>query len=215
MNQTDIQPAGGPDAGQANAAVQRYANQYEQLQASRSGESSWINDIRWAAMTRFMELGFPTPRDEEWRFTNIAPIADFDGTTTTNAAPVNAELYKIAPDAHRLVFVNGLFNAELSSIGVLPEGVVVGSLAKAIAVEDETVKIHLARHAASQDNAFTALNTAFLQDGAYIYVPHKAVVEAPIHLLFIGTSGTSHPRNLVVAGDMSEATIVEHYVGEE
>src|SRR5205085_10871772 len=104
--------------------------------------------------------------------------------------------------AHRLVFVNGHYSAELSSPGSHARGVVVTSLAAAIGSDSEPIQKHLARYAQSENNAFTALNTAFFQDGAFIYVPAGRILEVPIHLLFISTSkepgATSHPRNLIV-----------------
>ncbi|MDP2702691.1 MAG: Fe-S cluster assembly protein SufD, partial [Candidatus Rokubacteria bacterium] len=119
----------------------------------------------------------------------------------------------------RLVFVNGRYSRELSSLGSLPGGARVGSLAAALAADRELIEPHLARFARYQDHAFVALNTAFIEDGAFLYVPAGKVVVDPIHLLFIstarGTATASHPRNLIVAGNNSQVTIVETYVGSD
>jgi Fe-S cluster assembly protein SufD len=116
----------------------------------------------------------------------------------------------------QLVFVDGHFVPELSSLAQLQEGVKVMSLAAALATEPALVESHLCRHASMDTNAFTALNTAFFQDGAFIYVPAGETVAEPIHLRFISTAKehgtTAHPRNLIVAERDSRVTVIESHV---
>jgi Fe-S cluster assembly protein SufD len=113
--------------------------------------------------------------------------------------------------------VNGLYQPALSTVDTLPRGVKVGSLAAALDTDFERVETHLARCARFEDHAFVALNTALMEDGAFVHIPRGVVVEEPIHLLFIGTAGAdpmvSHPRNLIVAEENSQATVIESYVG--
>jgi Fe-S cluster assembly protein SufD len=117
--------------------------------------------------------------------------------------------------ACQLVFVDGRYSAELSR-GTNLGNVRVESLAEVIRSEPELVERHLARYADFRNDAFLALNTAFFEDGAVVLLPRGAVVEAPIYLLYVSTGGDTpamvHPRNLIVAGEQAQATIVEDYL---
>ncbi|MBI3328649.1 MAG: SufD family Fe-S cluster assembly protein, partial [Nitrospinae bacterium] len=182
----------------------------------------WTRGIREAAISRFAELGFPTTREEEWKYTNVAPIAKIpfkpagyalDGLTAETRA--RAAFEGLA--SNQLAFVNGHYSRELSSLRPLPQGVRVESLAAALNVDPGWAEPHLARYASYQDHAFVALNTAFMEDGAFVYIPKGKVVEDPIHLLFVSTARgeatVSYPRNLIVVGDGSQVVIVESYLG--
>ena len=176
-----------------------------------------IEPIRQDAARRFAELGFPTTRDEDWRFTNVSTIA----RTQFSAAPSDLSAWgerqleqRLAPyeGGLRLVFINGRYLPELSS-PKLPRGIRATPLREA----NGAVEAHLARYAAYQDRAFVALNTANFEDGACIEIPKGTVVEDPIHLVFLATGGDvpviSHPRSLIVVGPGSQATVVESYLG--
>src|SRR5437773_1532787 len=159
-------------------------------------QPSWVFPLRKAGLARFAELGFPTIKDEDWRFTNVAPIAKLpfnpvfqialDGLTAEGMAQFPFGQLK----GRRLVFVNGHYAAELSSPGELPSGVRIGSLAAALADKsgDELLAGHLGRYAQEERNAFAALNTAFFQDGAFIHVAAGKSVDEPVRLLFISTA---------------------------
>ncbi len=199
---------------------------------------SWIREIRKAAISRFSELGFPTTRLEEWKYTSVASIANVRFSRAEHAraglTPEALALTTLEEVAcAQLVFVNGHYSRELSSFRSLPEGVKAESLAKTLDSDPSSIEPHLARHASYHDHSFVALNTAFMNDGAFVYVPRGSVVEQPIHLLFVstapfdsaqdrpfdsaqdrpGTAVVSHPRNLVVLDDGSHAMIVETYIG--
>ncbi|HLX08458.1 MAG TPA: Fe-S cluster assembly protein SufD [Thermoanaerobaculia bacterium] len=190
--------------------------------------------LRRAAIERFAILGFPTTRQEEWRFTSLAPLARevFQRAPSPALAPRPGPA-DLAPwifeAAARLVFVDGRFAPELSTgdgTVLAPDapaspgapGILVASLAGALAREPRRLESHLGRHTPFQDRPFVALNTAFLRDGAVVLAPRGAVVERPIHLLYLSTAGAapmvSYPRNLIVAGEGSQLTVVETYVGE-
>jgi Fe-S cluster assembly protein SufD len=200
----------------------RYLSQFERLERVVAGSrQAWFIPNRREAMARFLELGFPTIRDEEWRHTNVRPIAEtaFEPAHADGAGLTRAwlEPFRFGDTTSLLVFVNGRYAPHLSSLRALSKGVRVGNLAEAMGVDAELVKPHLARQACFQDHAFRALNTALMEDGAFIHIPVGRVVEGPIHLLFV-TSGPeqvvmTHPRNLIVMGDDSQATMVETYIG--
>jgi Fe-S cluster assembly protein SufD len=161
--------------------------------------------LREAAFQRFAETGFPTTHDEDWRFTNVAPIARATFSAGTRAT---ADLDALAPfaDGIRLVFVNGFFAGETAD---LPKGVQVGRLS-------DDAQQHLAKYASIDGNPFVALNTAFLHDGAFVRIARGTVVEQPIHLVYLTTAEqpvATHPRSLIVVGPDAQCTIVESYSG--
>ena len=177
---------------------------------------SWLRELRTRGAERFGALGFPTVRQEEWRFTNVAPIADTP-FRLAEAAPTNAaQLARVAipAAAARIVILNGHYAPELSSAERLPNGVIAGSLARAIAGSAPDLA-HLGQlpweHA-----AFVALNTAFMDDGAFITIPAGLVVDDPIHVVVInGGAGKAmaHPRSLIVAGRDSQVRIAQTFLG--
>jgi Fe-S cluster assembly protein SufD len=185
-------------------------------------QPSWLFPLRKAGIARFSELGFPTTRHEDWRFTNVAPIAklpfrpifktDADGVT----AGALGELTFANPAGTRLVFVNGQFANQLSTVRSLPKGVKAGSLAAMLLSDSALLEKHLGRYVRMEDYAFAALNTAFFLDGAFIYVPAGVVVPEPIQLVFVSTvkeaGASTHPRNLIVAEKQSQLTVIESYV---
>ena len=197
-----------------------YLAKFERLE-SEMKQPSWVFPMRKAGISRFAELGFPTLRHEDWRFTNMAPIARLPFKplfqVSRRAPTLNAVAgFTLARlSARRLVFVDGHFAAALSYPGPQEQGLIVGSLATALAGDSDLIRKHLFKHTEGEANPFTALNTAFFQDGAYIHVPAGKLVETPIHLLFISTSAesgaTSHPRNLILAGKGSQVTVLETY----
>jgi Fe-S cluster assembly protein SufD len=183
---------------------------------------AWLRERRRHALERFAEIGLPAPRDEAWKYTSLAPITatafdlrDDDGGHEPSPDAI-APFCMDAASWSRLVFVNGRFSAKLSSLRPLRGGVRLGSLAEALITDGESVRAAL-RGTDEPLTAFTALNEAFWQDGAFLDVPDGVSVEDPIHLLFVATAPgrarVDHPRNVVVLGRESRATVIESYVG--
>lgn len=210
-----------------------HVSNFERLQRESGGGSSsgadrpWLDKLRREGIARFDALGFPDKKQEEWRFTNVAPIA-----RTVFALPERGTLAGKPPfsfgdeAAAELVFVNGHYMPELSKVGALPPGVRVGSLAEGLRGGDGgggdddpsgLLEHHLGRHADAALNPFVALNTGFVREGALVYFARGAVLDGPVHLLFLSAPGdeptVSHPRVLVVAEDNAEGTVVETYAG--
>ena len=185
----------------------------------------WLQDLRERAAVIFSSLGFPTVRDEEWRFTSVAPITAGDfalAKPDSSITPGQVDGFLYGSARQRVVVVNGHFSPELSRVGGLPRGLRSGSLATAIAGElqadAEFVQRYLGQLADFRNRSFAALNTAYLQDGAYIYVPDGVILDEPIQVLFVSSKAGSapsvtYPRCLIVLGDGSQARIVESYVG--
>ncbi|MFL5470417.1 MAG: Fe-S cluster assembly protein SufD [Gemmatimonadaceae bacterium] len=213
---------------------------YREDFARQTAGPSWLQDLRRKGIARFEALGYPTTKNEDWHFTSVAPIAERpfrlaslssvaeiitddrressrrkgDLANALGLRPSDLEHFGFGQaDWHRLVFINGVFDESLSSFEEIDAGVRVGSLANAIRSGDAVVERHLAKIAQFEQHAFTALNTAFIADGAVIELANDAVADQPIHLLFIsGGEGVSHPRNLIVAGRHSRAAVIESYV---
>jgi Fe-S cluster assembly protein SufD len=180
----------------------------------------WLRELREGGFARFCETGFPTTHDEDWRFTNVSAIAKTSfrlaekGDFTVSEREL--EPYRFAGAACQLVFVDGHFAPELSRISNLPPGLEVGGLAEKIEKDPRSVEQHLGRYLNTQRDAFAALNAAFLNDGAYVHIQRRAVIEQPVHLLYVSANENgpvmSHPRNLIVAERESQAAIIEDYV---
>jgi len=192
----------------------------ERQQDERVG---WLQRLRANAMEQFAELGFPSVKDEEWKYTNVAPLAaiDFKPALLQTTSESEFETEQLAPFRYvetaqsELVFLNGMLRKDLSSLSAIPEAVVALGLSEAIADERyrEIVWKHLAQQADYVADGFTALNTALVSHGAFVYLPKNAVMKAPLHLLFIsdGAQTASFPRVLVVAGENSSATLIESF----
>jgi Fe-S cluster assembly protein SufD len=187
--------------------------------ALRAGEPSWLAGSRAAGLAAFRAAGLPGPREEDWRFTNLAPLAGipFAAAPREPVTGAAALLALAAPAGPRLVFENGRFRRDLSAGAPLPSGAVLASLAEALRHAPEAIRPHLGRLARPEGLAFTAANAALQEDGAFLILPPGAQLEAPVELVFLssgeGPPVASHPRVLVVAGEGSRATIAELYVG--
>ena len=209
----------------ATAATERlrnYLDAYHALGGNASRQPAWLRGLRERGFARFCEVGFPTTKNEDWRFTNVNAIAQTPFQLARDARRSEAtysdtlDACRIPGAACQLVFLNGRFAPELSDLGNLPKGVRAGSLAQAIAQDGASLEPHLGRYLNIERDAFSALNTAFIEDGAYVYLPRGTVLEAPICFLFISVPGNdpemTNPRNLIVAENATEASIVEDYV---
>ena len=208
-------------ADPAMKETDQYLETFERLGA-QGAQPAWVFPLRKAGIARFAELGFPTLQHEDWRFTNVAPIAKLPFKPVLRASRDRLTREAIAEftfgklAASRLVFVDGHYAPQLSSPGQQMQGVVVSSLAEALASDSERIKAHLAHYAQGEGNAFVALNEAFFQDGGYVFLPAGKKAEAPVHLLFISTAkeagATTQPRNLIIAERGSQGTVLESYV---
>ena len=185
---------------------------------------AWLPPLRQSGMARFEREGFPVARDEEWRFTPITPIVrGVFQPATSPALPFRrdeAEALAYGPESWpQLVFVNGRFAPEISNTPALPDGVVVLSLAEALARRPELVEPHLGKHVTVEATPFTALNAAFIQDGAFVLVPEGIELATPIQLCFVTTGDqherVTHPRSLIVLGERARAAVIESYHGTE
>lgn len=189
------------------------------FQGSLNGKSQFLDKVRLKGAEEVRNKPFPTKKDEDWKFITLRDLyrdtyelaSDLEIDT-----PDISEHYLPESEQSRLVFVNGSFSEEHSSTEALPDEVVIGNIAH-LAEDNELLQKHLNNHADFEDDVFTSFNSAFLEDGAFIYVPQGLEVDVPVHLLFIQTDADenyfSTSRTVVVAEKDSEITIVEDHIG--
>lgn len=217
------------------APQQQYLESYRQNHAAMPGHHlPWLQSRRQQALDRFAERGFPTPRNEDWKYTLLAPYA----RRVYNPQPAEVasqeglqelirslSLSKAASfpstgsgnaESCQLVFVNGRHAANLSNLPALSQGVIVCSLAEAMQAHADKLEPYLARLADSENAGLTALNAACMADGAFVYLPAGAALPQALHLLFVGNAeALAQPRNLIIAEAGSRADVIEHYVGNQ
>ena len=198
-----------------------YLSNFKTFEHSLNGESNQpIHKIRKEAIAKFSELNFPTTHEEDWKYTNIAPLLKFNFKPAAKVHKIpgtkfNKFLFN-AMKSSRLVFVNGHFSDELSVLNNLPDGVELCSIDEGLKKNSDVLYNHLAKYADYNEHIFTALSTAFAKEGVFLYVPDGKIIEDPVHILFIADSNgeniLTQPRNLIVAGKNTQATVIEHYV---
>jgi Fe-S cluster assembly protein SufD len=210
-------PADPADAGSPHLSLSAMLAAFRD--AAPDSAPAWLKSRRMAALARAVELGLPTAKDEEWRFTSIAPLLELPLHHARRPARRLAAA-EIAPftfglEACRLVFVDGWFCAELSSLPPPDGDLQACSLRAALAGNAPELEPRLARIANDGAPVFTALNTAFFRDGALVCAAPGKTIAQPVHLLFIAASGeagaSAHVRNLIVAGARSEVKILETF----
>ncbi len=193
---------------------EKLLGEFKRLQTSRK-EPAWLQSLRNKAMDRFVELGFPSTRQEEWRFTNVAPMSKINWRATSEDSSeglLEKDLdFVFSPT--RLVFVNGQFAPALSSQPSLPNGVILCSMREAILKHPALLEKHFSQQADFTNHAFTALNAAFFQDGAFLYLPKGVQLKDPVQFAYLSLGKTAdsmfHPRNLFIAEENAQAALVE------
>lgn len=205
-------------------AKERMLADFQRIRPALPGaEIPWLARARAAGLERFAQSGFPTTRDEDWKYTSLAALekhvfaAAPAAAAAADAGALVRQLAFAGADGHLLVFQNGRYQPALSAPGRLPGGVTLCSLADALAQAPEPLESAFAGD--DRQTVFGALNAAFAADGAYLHLARGAVLEQPVHLLFISSAagGTepfaTHPRNVIVAEEGAHATVIEHYAG--
>ncbi len=201
-----------------NPAVHdRYRDEFDRLEPQLAGARlPWLRKARREALDRFAELGFPTTRQEDWKYTNVAAIEKRAFTAPSQGEASAAQVRALGlPGAHRLVFVDGRYDAARSRVQSLSSDLTLRSLADALADDPDRLEPLLLGDAGAIATGFDALNTAFWADGGYIDVAAGTAIDEPIHLLFISTQAdaATHPKTVIRCGAGSRMSVVEHYVG--
>jgi len=194
-----------------------FATAFDAWRQQPSFNADGLGDVREAAFGRVRSRGIPTTRDEEWRFTNVAPIAAIDFARPDATEPARTAIEPFLFDAaipHQAVIVNGRLSRTLSSIGALPAGVTVRSMSEALAAGDTRVRELLEAEAPT---VFGDLNAALFEDGLVIEIAPGTIVGEPLHVACILSAGSqpviASPRVLVRAGEQSQVTLIESFAG--
>jgi Fe-S cluster assembly protein SufD len=197
----------------------RYLMAFDAGRSRRESEPEWLQARRASAIALFERNGFPTVRDEDWKYTDITPAANLIcepqfGQAAESTFSGAEQFYLGAQDVLRITFLNGKFAPQLSTLENLPAGLSLLGMRDAIASHGALLQTHLGRYASVEDNSFVALNTALFEDGAFIHLQKNVRVATPIHLLFINTAPLSAAkvRNLVLLDEGAGASVVESYV---
>jgi Fe-S cluster assembly protein SufD len=222
-------------AASARAGVETFLASGESFLRSEGAKSPlFVQRLREDGLAAFGRLGFPAPDEEEWRSTNVGPVARGIFTPSPTVVPARERIEergralaldgRLGPIAFsdrkktQIVFVDGRFSAEWSSTDALPAGAVFEPLSSAFEKRPGLLERHLGRHAGSGEHPFVALNTAHLRDGALLYITKGAAATEPFYVYWV-TTGASQPplmvspRTLVILEDAAQATLVEVFVG--
>jgi Fe-S cluster assembly protein SufD len=206
----------------STAMASRYTAEYQSIASGLPGQGlPWLQALRTEALAQFAEQGFPSPREEEWRYTNVSGIEKklFAPSMDLTIGEIKADWLKQyrMEDAWVLVLVNGHFSAELSVLDELPEAVSVMSIANALVAQPEIVEKYLGQAVDHTEHGFIAFNTAWFSDGLFVHVPAKLVLDRPIQLLHIVSKADAMAttRHIIVADDMAELKVVETFIGAE
>jgi Fe-S cluster assembly protein SufD len=205
----------------------KYESAFRQLQSGQPGSgATWFQRLRERAMEQFEEIGFPSVKEEDWKYTNLAPLTKIDFAPVVTPTPLAIDAMDLASFGYResansqVVLVNGIYQPALSSLSDARDIVVLG-LAEAVETEahGEMIREYLGRGSDYTVNGLVALNTAFLASGVFILIPRNVMLEAPLHVLSLSHAATSEPavlpRVLVVSEENSSATIIESYAATE
>jgi Fe-S cluster assembly protein SufD len=204
-------------------ATSRYVAEYDALAPTLPGQSlPWLQQLRRDALTQFSANGFPSPREEEWRYTNVSAIEKklFTPSIKLSSSQVDANWLKAQQleDAWSVVLVNGHFSAECSRLDGLPDGVTVISMVDAL-VEGQNLtpllETHLGHSVSNAEHSLVAFNTAWFSDGVLVHVPAKQILAKPIQLLHIVTEADAMAttRNVIIVDELAEAQIIETFTG--
>jgi len=202
---------------------QWYIDYFDSFEKNLNGDKKlFLHENRKNALAGLAVAEFPTQRDEDWKYTNVNPILKqsfipaFNAELTESAKKEIEDKFFCGFECHRLVFVNGLFNKEMSSIKPLPEGVVIGSLRNSLVAFPDLVRKAVEK-ASAPANAFNLLNKAFNLDGLFVYVPKGKVISEPVQVLYLNGSSSeqvlSSPWNVVYAEERSEINVILNYSG--
>jgi len=205
-------------------ARERLLNDFTRSKEILPGHSlPWLTSLRESAIEHFATQGFPTLRDENWKYTNIKKLlkteyclAQAASIPPVDSIPARISEQQSCPDEHCLVFINGSYHPELSSVSPLPEGIILSSFAQALQEHPQLMASTLGEIVKNQTHPFSALNSAFMSDGLFLWAAENSQMASPVHCLFISTTSAQpvvcYPRLLIVLKNKTQLTLIEHYI---
>ena len=197
--------------------TENYLRQFEQVREELPGQDvPWADELRRSSLARFGRIGFPTQRDEDWKYTPLRAITSksFSLATAGSSLPAAADFKVPGLDCYQLVFMDGVLEQSGAGTAGLPPGLDVRPIATVLAEQPGFLQDYLDRSTGSSANGFTALNSALYQDGVVISLAPRVQLDKPLELVFVSSSGLSlaQPRNLVIAGEGSHGKIIERFL---
>lgn len=198
----------------------RYTAEYSKIEAKLPGGSlPWLRELRNEALKQFSGRGFPSLREEEWRYTNVSGIEKnlFEPSLEPSDQKIDnvwLKNYRLT-DCWQIVLVDGYYSAELSNLAGIPKNVTIKSLNELLETDAEQVEPYFGQAVGIDEHSFVAFNTAWFGDGAFIRIPAKTVLDKPVQLLHVVTDPNrlAATRNLVIAESMTQAQMIETYIG--
>ena len=179
-------------------------------------DEQWFSSLKKCALESFSQQGLPTVRNEAWKYTSLKHLDHIEWSEVTDDHDAGELTWLVEGDTHRLVFVNGRFNNSLSTVGDLPDGAFIGSLAEALVSESDLLETYLGKIANCKDSPLIALNAAHMEDGFVILLRNVQLTKS-IEIIHVGRpNGLSiayHPRNLVVVDHQSKMNLIEQFTG--
>lgn len=209
-----------PNKINSNAvAIAHYRSEYLRVEKNLAGNSLiQLQDLRLAALEEFSSTGFPSKKQADWKYTSLSSLRQtpfsFQPVLTKLNTSTKTMLEQLAT-GYRLVFINGLFAKHLSTLAILPHHGIMTHFADMLEHHPEQLFARWQPQDTIEKNSFIHLNTAFMHDGAYIYLPANTQLQLPIELLFIQTGEQEQfipLRNIIIAEENSHAIIVEKYI---
>ena len=216
----------GEQLSQSGDNREIYLSNFESFEKNLNGGSkSYIHSVRQSAIEQFGKYGFPTTKDEEWRFTNIRPLTlrQFSSVNETTITDISKQkidhLLLKGLEGNRLVFLNGFLAEQSSEISTTHKNIRIENLSKILKSNPDFIKKHFTQYSKQDQSAFTSLNNGFMNDGAVIVIPDNTIINEPFYIAYISTESSTpfitHPRTLIIAGNNSQASFVEHYIGPD
>ncbi len=203
------------------AIASRYTAEYPTIAPTLPGQNLvWLTALRQEALSKFSALGFPSLREEEWRYTNVSAIEkklfapSVIGKVQETVSKELLSKYQLA-DAWSVVLIDGHFCAELSALEGLPETVTIMSMADALAQQPDNLERYINQAVNNDEHSFVAFNTAWFTDGLFVHVPTKLILEKPVQVLHLSTQNDAlaTTRTVIVAEDMADIKVIETFVG--
>ncbi len=198
----------------------QYIAEYKNTADSLPGQPlAWLQKLRAEAFESFSDTGFPSLREEEWRYTNVSAIEKklFTPQFNRQTEALDKKWLEghLIDDAYTVVLVNGCFSEKHSNLEGLPSDVSVLSMADALEQQADLVGKYLAQAVSNKEHSFVAFNTAWFSDGLFVHIPANQVLDKPIQLLHLVTQANilATTRNILIAESMSNSHIIETYVG--
>jgi len=203
-------------------ACERLLNDYTLSKERLPGHSlPWLTAMRESAFADFAAQGLPEPRDENWKYTSLKQLQQVNYLPAEqqpgpDIASLSAKIKQLCCGKHCLVFINGCYKKQLSTVSGLPEGVILSSFAEAVQYHPHLVASVLGKTGSYQEQPFSVLNTAMMSDGVFLWATENTTIDSPIHCLFISTATVqpvvSYSRLLLVLKNNAQLTLLEHYI---